>query len=65
MFFSSCPLKLVHLLKIPQGREKEEAEVEACEGKRRPPNSKAKQRRRERERKKKSEKTEAESVRGL
>ena len=34
-----------------------------CEGKRRPPNSKAKQRKRERVREKKLEKTEAESVR--
>ena len=29
MFFSSCPLKLVHLLKIPQGQEKKEAKAEA------------------------------------
>ena len=63
MFFSSCPLKLVYLLKIPQGREKKEPEAEACEGKRQPPNFKAEQRRRERVRKKNSEETKVESVR--
>ena len=56
-------MKLVHLLKIPQGQEEKEVEAEACEGKRRPPNFKAEQRRWERVRKKISEETEVESVR--